>query len=72
MQVSSIPVEALTYEQAFHEMEEIVTALEDAPLSLEDSMLLFERGQSLSLRCTTLLDQAELRLTRLQQPTGDQ
>lgn len=72
MQVSSIPVESLTYEQAFHEMEEIVTALEDAPLSLEDSMLLFERGQLLSLRCTTLLDQAELRLTRLQQTTGEQ
>ena len=59
------PVESLTYEKAFDELQEIVTALEGEPGSLDDAMSLFERGQALVKRCTQLLDQAELKVRQL-------
>ncbi len=55
----------LTYEQAFAELEEIVAALESDKRSLEDAMTLFERGQALSRRCASLLDQADLKVQQL-------
>lgn len=58
-------VEELTYEQAFHELEAIVAALEDAERSLEDGLALFERGQALARHCARLLDQAELKVQQL-------
>lgn len=58
-------VEALTYEAAFRELQEVVSALEGEPQSLEEAMSLFERGQALAKRCTELLDQAELKVKRL-------
>ena len=59
------PIEALTYEAAFNELQEVVSALEGEPRSLEEAMSLFERGQALIKRCTELLDQAELKVKRL-------
>ena len=38
----------LSYEQAFQELEEIVTSLENNQGSLDESMALFERGQKLA------------------------
>jgi exodeoxyribonuclease VII small subunit len=58
-------VEKLTYEEAFSELEAIVTALESGDRPLEESMTLFERGQALVKRCAGLLDQAELKLKQL-------
>jgi exodeoxyribonuclease VII small subunit len=55
----------LSYEQAFAELEEIVFSLEANQKSLEESIALFERGQSLALRCAALLEQAELRVRML-------
>lgn len=59
------PVEALTYEAAFAELQEVVAALEGEPRSLEEAMSLFERGQALVKRCTEILDQAELKVKRV-------
>jgi exodeoxyribonuclease VII small subunit len=59
------PVEELSYEQAYAELEEIVNRLETETLSLEESLTLFERGQALSLRCSSLLETAELRVQQL-------
>ncbi len=59
------PVEALTYEAAFAELQKVVAALEGEPRSLEEAMSLFERGQALVKRCSELLDQAELKVKRL-------
>ena len=59
------PIEALTYEQAFAELETIVAALESGEHPLEESMSLFERGQALTKRCAELLDKAELRVQAL-------
>jgi exodeoxyribonuclease VII small subunit len=59
------PVEDLTYEQAFAELETIVEALEGEQSPLEESMSLFERGQALVKRCSELLDGAELKVRKL-------
>jgi exodeoxyribonuclease VII small subunit len=55
----------LPYEQAFHELEGLVTKLESGDLPLEEALKLFERGQALAARCSLLLEQAELRLRQL-------
>lgn len=59
------PVESLGYEQAYQELEQVVSALEAGQTSLEDALGLFERGQALAKRCAALLDTAELRVRRL-------
>ncbi len=59
------PVEELTYEEAFAELEEIALALEDGRNSLDEAMKLFERGQALSARCAALLESARLQARRL-------
>lgn len=59
------PLEKLTYEQAFSELEDIVAKLESDPRSLEDALALFERGQALYKHCASLLDQADLKIQQL-------
>ena len=59
------PIEALTYEEAFSELETIVAALESGERPLEESMTLFERGQALTKHCAGLLDKAELKVQAL-------
>jgi exodeoxyribonuclease VII small subunit len=59
------PLETLSYEQALQELEEIVHTLEESQLPLEQSLQLFERGQALALRCSALLEGAELRIRQL-------
>ena len=64
-------VEELTYEEALVELEEIVSALEgDASRNqLQEAIKLFERGQTLALRCSALLEAAEL---KVKQVAGDE
>jgi len=59
------PIDKLTYEEAFCELETIVAALESGERPLEDSMTLFERGQALTKHCAELLDKAELKVQAL-------
>jgi len=58
-------ISELSFEAAFAELEEIVFKLESGELSLEDSVALFERGRQLSDHCQTMLDQADLRVSKL-------
>jgi exodeoxyribonuclease VII small subunit len=60
----------LTFEQAFAQLEEIVEKLESTELSLDESVALFERGQTLAAQCAKLLDAAELKVKQLM-PSGD-
>jgi len=62
-------VEELSYEQALAELEAIVTSLEANKQPLEESLVMFERGQALSRHCVELLDKAELRIKQL---SGDE
>ena len=63
--VSPKPIEDLTYEEAFAELETIVDALEGGQNPLEEAMKLFERGQALVEHCSELLDGAELKVRQL-------
>lgn len=56
---------ALPFEAAFAQLEEVVQRLEGGDLPLEEALALYERGMELAGHCQTLLEQAELRVTRL-------
>ncbi len=60
-----VPVEELSYEQAFEELATIVNSLESSQRPLAEAVTLFERGQALAQRCARLLDQAELKIHQL-------
>ena len=59
------PVDQLTYEAAFAELQTIIEALEGDQGSLDEATSLYERGQLLVKRCGELLDQAELKVRQL-------
>jgi exodeoxyribonuclease VII small subunit len=52
----------LTFEQALAELETLVTRLERGDVSLDESVVLFERGEALKKHCDTLLKKTEMRL----------
>lgn len=62
---TEVAADALTFEQAFEELESLVQQLEAGQLALEESLALFERGQALAARCGALLDTAELKVKQL-------
>ncbi len=64
----TLPVEELTYEQAFNELETLIAALEADESALDDVLAKFERGQALARYCAELLEKAEL---KVQQLSGD-
>ena len=68
-EVSSVPVEELSYEAALAQLEIILETLERDDLPLETSLTLYERGVTLANYCSTLLDAADLRV-RQWQPDG--
>ena len=55
----------LNFEQAFEELQKVVTALENEQHALEEALALFERGQELAKQCSALLEKAELRVQQL-------
>jgi exodeoxyribonuclease VII small subunit len=59
------PVETLSFELALKELEEIVARLEQGEVDLEDSIALYERGQSLKAHCEKKLKAAEGRLEKI-------
>lgn len=59
------PIDQLSYEQAFTELEKVVASLESGDHSLEQALQYYERGQALAKRCAELLDQAELKIAQL-------
>ena len=58
-------VDKLSFEQAFGELEATVAALEGNQFPLEQALALYERGRALAQRCSSLLDQAELKVQQL-------
>jgi exodeoxyribonuclease VII small subunit len=57
--------QASTFETAFVELQRVVQQLEDGGLDLAQAVQLFERGSQLAQTCEQLVEQAELRVTRL-------
>ena len=62
--------QALTFEEAFAQLEEILRRLEEGGLNLEESVALFERGMALARYCEQELDKAELKVSQLAASTG--
>ncbi len=57
--------EELSFEQAFQRLQETIQTLEEGGLPLDASIQQFELGMKLANHCSTMLDQAELRVSRL-------
>lgn len=56
----------LTFERSVERLEEIVSMLERADVSLDESLKLFEEGAKLLGQCTAMLDKAEQKVTLLE------
>jgi exodeoxyribonuclease VII small subunit len=65
----------LPFERAIEELESIVRRLEEGKVPLEESVMIYERGEALKRRCEELLRQAEARVEKITldasgKPTG--
>jgi exodeoxyribonuclease VII small subunit len=58
-------VTKLPFERAMDELESIVKRLEEGKVPLEESVAIYERGESLKQRCEELLRQAEARVEKI-------
>jgi exodeoxyribonuclease VII small subunit len=58
-------IEALSFEQALAELEQIVARLESGQAPLEDSIRLYERGAALKGHCEARLAAARLRVEKI-------
>lgn len=58
-------LDKIKYEEAFEELEKIVTKLDQEQNNLDEALGLFERGQALIQRCADLLEQADLKVQEL-------
>lgn len=61
----SIKTSQMNFEEAFAELQTVIESLEAGEKPLEEALTLFKRGQALYLRCTELLDKAELQVQQL-------
>jgi exodeoxyribonuclease VII small subunit len=55
------------FEELYQQLEEKVALLEQGGLSLDDSLTAYEEAVALARKCQQLLENAELRITRLRQ-----
>ena len=62
---TAVPIDQLSYEEAYLELEEIVNALENNEKTLDEAISLFERGQELIQHCNGLLNHAELKVQQI-------
>jgi exodeoxyribonuclease VII small subunit len=58
-------MEQLSFEDAFEQLQATVRELEAGDLTLERSLILFERGVALATLCDSLLDNAELHVRQV-------
>lgn len=62
----------LDFETALERLETIVQKLEDDSISLDESIKLYEEGIELSKLCTKTLEEAELRIEKVNDQNSDQ
>jgi exodeoxyribonuclease VII small subunit len=58
-------IQAMTFEQALKELEQIVGKLERGDVELEPSIELYERGEALRAHCEKLLQRIEAKVERI-------
>ena len=54
----------LTFEQSMQRLEQIVRSMECGDVALEESIKLFQEGTELVRSCSTLLDEAEMLVSK--------
>lgn len=59
------PLEEMSFEDAIHELEQVVTQLDRGDVALEDSIELYERGAALKARCEAKLKEAEEKVAQI-------
>ncbi len=64
------PKESLAFEESLKRLEEIVDVLETGNASLEESVKLYEEGMTLAKSCMTRLNEAKLKLKKIQKEAG--
>jgi exodeoxyribonuclease VII small subunit len=62
---TQVDVNRLSFERAIEELESIVKRLEEGKVPLEESVAIYERGETLKRRCEELLRQAEARVDKI-------
>ena len=55
----------IKYEQALNRIEEIVTALENNDVSLDEALALFEEGTKLTVVCNKKIEAAKAKITEI-------
>ena len=63
--------DSFNFEQALEYLEELVTAMEEGELSLEESLQAFEKGIKLTRECQSALKKAEQKVQVLINEDGD-
>lgn len=58
-------IKEMTFERALKELESIVGRLERGDVELEESIVIYERGEALKEHCDRLLKQAEAKVEKL-------
>ena len=58
-------IASMTYEQAVKALEELVSAIEQGEVGLEESLASYRRGEQLVRHCKALLDRAETTVRQL-------
>jgi len=58
-------VQAMSFEKALAELEQIVGTLEGGKAPLAESIAIYERGEALKRHCETLLKAAEARIEKI-------
>lgn len=59
------------FEKALEELEDLVTAMEEGEMSLEESLQAFEKGIKLTRECQGALKQAEQKVQVLLDESGE-
>ena len=64
-------LEALSFEEAFRRLGEMVDSLESGGLPLAEATDRYQQGMGLVRRCNQLLNEAELKITQLTDDLGE-
>lgn len=56
----------LSFEEAMRQLDEIVSAMESGQIGIEESISRYEEAMRLAAQCRKILDEAELRIRRIQ------
>lgn len=70
MENASPDLAAMSFEDALRALEDMVRKLESGEVPLDQSIMLYERGEALRKHCQTRLDAASARIEKIVTGTG--